>query len=93
MADQEIRFVGDLQRMDIRPGDKFVLSVDGHITRAQAESIRDGWRLFAGDVPLLILEDGMKLGAIRDESDDSTFDDRVMAAVSRLGRQANPTHL
>ena len=32
MAENEIRFLGDLERLDPKPGDKFVLSVDRPLT-------------------------------------------------------------
>lgn len=63
--DLGIRFLGDLQRLELRPGDKFVLMCDGHISRDVAQLIQHQWDTFAGpDVKLLILEDGFKLGAI-----------------------------
>lgn len=66
MADQqlEIRWVGELQRCDVRPGDKFVLNVDGIISDHTAQHIQRAWKDFIGGdhAKLLILTDGMKLG-------------------------------
>lgn len=58
-----IRFVGDLQRLEIKPGDKFVLMCDGRISAEQADQLHEYWNGFAGDgVKLLVLESGAKLG-------------------------------
>jgi hypothetical protein len=63
----EIRYLGDLQRLELKTGDKFVLTVDVPISVRVADMIRKQWEQFAGEgVPLLILQDGMKLGAISD---------------------------
>lgn len=60
-----IKFFGDLQRLDLKHGDKFVLTVDRPISDAAAANIKRMWHAFAGeDVPLLILEGGMKIGVI-----------------------------
>ena len=65
MAD-EIRYLGDLQLLKILPGDKFVLTVPKVLSDESHIQIQLSWQRFAGeDVPLLILDDGMKLGAIR----------------------------
>lgn len=62
---EEIRFVGDLTRLQIEPGDKFVLTVPGRVSDEMREVLRDSWERFAGEgVPILILEEGFRLGAI-----------------------------
>lgn len=56
-----------LQRLDMKPGDKYVLTVDGHISMETAAHIRDTWNKFMGsDVPVLILDKGWKIGVISD---------------------------
>ncbi len=61
----EIRFLGDLQRIEVKPGDKFVLQVDFHPTAEMVGRFRDVWRAVMGDdVPLLVLEKGAKLGVV-----------------------------
>jgi hypothetical protein len=63
---EEIRYLGDLQLLKVEPGDKFVLTLDHQISQEHADGIKALWHKFAGDdVPLLVLERGMKLGAIR----------------------------
>lgn len=64
MAENEIRFIGDLQRVDIRPGDKFVLMVEKPVSAEAAKNIQRTWERFAGaDSKLLILDSSVKLGA------------------------------
>jgi hypothetical protein len=63
----EIRWVGELHRFDVRPSDKFILSVPTPISGAQADHLKRAWKEFiGGDVPLLIMEEGMKLGVFGD---------------------------
>jgi hypothetical protein len=65
----EIRFLGELNRLEVWPGDRFVLQVDALISPELAARIQEEWREFIGqdhpEIRLLILEKGMKIGAIR----------------------------
>lgn len=36
MSDSEIRYLGDVQRLQLQEGDTVVLSVDHHLSHAQA---------------------------------------------------------
>ena len=69
MAD-EIRFVGDLQRVDVRPGDRYVLTVARPISNEMHLRIQAVWKDFmgAGAPILLVLEDGMKLGVFGEQN-------------------------
>lgn len=60
----EIRFLGDLQRVDRRPGDLFVLSVDQVLSMEQAARIRSEWKEIVGDERLLIVTRGYRLGLV-----------------------------
>lgn len=68
MAEAEIRWVGDLTRLELKPGDKFVLQIDRPISHEVAQRIQAAWKEFVDgreDIgKLLIIEPGMKLGAI-----------------------------
>lgn len=65
MADHTVRFLGNLQRLEPQPGDRFVLMTEDRLNRDAMESIQKIWSNFAGDGPkLLILESGMKLGVV-----------------------------
>ena len=70
----EIRFPGDLQRLELRPGDRFVLTAEGPISIEMAERIQRSWHEFTGGddkrFPLIILADGLKLGVISTGVDD-----------------------
>ena len=63
--DEEIRFVGDLQRLEVRHGDKFVLKVPRPMSEQQVARLRQNLTRFIGDgVDVLILSDGMELGVV-----------------------------
>lgn len=67
---EEIRFLGDLQRLAVKPGDRFVLVVQKPVSAETAARIQFAWERFIGDgekVPLLILDGAMKLGVIGPE--------------------------
>lgn len=64
---EEIRFLGNLNRLELKPGDRFVLSTDERISMETHDRIQRIWGCFVGNpesYPLLILESGMKLGVI-----------------------------
>ena len=64
MAD-EIRFLGDLQRLEVKPGDKFVLTLDCQLSMEQQARLGDYWMTLMGpDCPLIVIEPGMKLGVL-----------------------------
>lgn len=67
-----IQFIGNLQRVDVKPGDRFVITVPGRVSLEMVERIRDGWKQFIGNedtAQLLILDSGMTIGVIRDDAD------------------------
>ena len=68
MTDTLIK-IEDLQRIDVRPGDRFVLRMDGPISMDLAQQLKKNWALFWGkEVPILIMEKGTELFVIRDEA-------------------------
>ncbi|MGE3419644.1 MAG: hypothetical protein AB7I42_26600 [Bradyrhizobium sp.] len=60
----QISYLGELQRLELRPGDVFVLSTDRHLPAAAHQHIRNAWRIAMGNVRLLIIDGGMKLGVV-----------------------------
>lgn len=67
--DVELNYLGDLQRLSLKPGDKFVIQTDQHLSAEMVEHIRTLWEMFAGpDVKLLVLDGGLRLGAISTEN-------------------------
>ena len=70
----DIRFLGDLQRLELRPGDRFVLTIPRILSIEHVESIQSAWRRFMGGdaaPELLLLDGGMKLDVIRGPSGES----------------------
>ncbi len=66
VADNDaLRFVGDMQRLNLGRDDILVLSVDQHISYETAEKIRDQVKLALGeDRKVMILDAGMKAGVL-----------------------------
>jgi hypothetical protein len=65
----EIRFLGDMQRLEMKPGDVLVLTLEQSISADVAERLR---AMVAGSLSgakVLVLADGIKLGAVGVESD------------------------
>lgn len=70
----EIRFLGDLQRLDLKPGDRFVLTCEHHLSEDAHKRIQETWKRFMGGddaAGLLIIESGMKIGVINDGTYDA----------------------
>lgn len=84
----DINFVGDMQRLDIKPGDRYVITSDVALSAEMVGRIRDVWKSFAGDTPLLVLDAGLKLGAI--SATDQAVTRKTLArdidSLKRMGR-------
>lgn len=68
---KQLRLPGDLQRLDLKPGDRFVLSVDRPIPMEMCERIQKLWRDFIGDDTehrLMVLDAGIELSVINVEA-------------------------
>lgn len=57
-----VRYIGDLERIECKPGDVFVLRTDRALTYQEAENFRLQWKHVVGRAKLLILGPGDKLG-------------------------------
>ncbi len=65
MEHLEVRFLGDLQRLQPQPGDVYVLSTEHRVDMASAERIEAVLQLALGaDAKVLVLDGGSKLGVI-----------------------------
>jgi hypothetical protein len=64
MSDSEVRFVGDLSRVEVRPNDVFVLHCDQTLTIEMQIRIRAQLSEALGGANVLVLGDGMKLGVV-----------------------------
>ncbi len=74
-AAEDIQTLGHLQRMDNKPGDRFVLTMDRPISMEMRDRIHGIWRQFIGGDEerhrLLVLDGGAKIGAINGNADDA----------------------
>ncbi|WP_085043848.1 hypothetical protein [Ensifer aridi] len=59
-----IRFLGDMTKLDMKPGDVAILHVDRHLTAEQRERIADDLSAIFGKGSALVLEKDMKLGVV-----------------------------
>lgn len=65
MSDEgEIRWLGDMVRLKPELGDVFVLQCPRRLSPEQRERLRDQWQRLMGDVMVLIMEDGIRLGVV-----------------------------
>jgi len=66
----EINFVGDLQRVDVKPGDRFVITCDEHLSPERMNAVGEAWRRFVGEggPPVLVLPKGFKVGVLGAEA-------------------------
>lgn len=53
--------VETVRRIDAKPGDRFVITVNGEITREIAAQIYDAWNQFYPDTTLLVMPAGYTL--------------------------------
>ncbi len=61
----EIKFLGDLQRLEVRPGDVFVLKVPEKLTQHVGEQIRETLiSALGGKNKVIILDHGWELGIV-----------------------------
>lgn len=68
MRESEIRFLGDVQTLRLRPSDVVVLTAMGHVTIEQAERIRAEMKRFLPNNECVVLSDGLKLGVLEHDS-------------------------
>ncbi len=61
---EEIRYLGDLQKITLGPTDVLVLSVDEYLSQTQTASLIEGLRRVAPLNKAVVLQKGMKLGVV-----------------------------
>lgn len=64
----EVRFLGDVQRLELRPGDVVVLSLDAPVTDQTADLLKRRMETAIPGHQCLIMAAGMKLGVLARES-------------------------
>lgn len=62
--DAEIRFVGDLQKLALKPSDVLVLKMNGIISEEQAARLREFVASILPDQKMIILDGGTELGVL-----------------------------
>jgi hypothetical protein len=67
MAEDQIRFLGDLQRLEVRPGDVFVLKSRQPLSSEQLKRIHEMWEQNGPGGKLFIQGDGFELGVVSRE--------------------------
>jgi hypothetical protein len=64
----EIRFVGDMQRLEVKPGDVYVIQSDQPISSDTVERIRQSVRQVLGaETKVLVIGNGLKFGVVATE--------------------------
>jgi hypothetical protein len=75
VSDETLRIeAGELRRVDVRPGDLFVLTVAQNMTVEQVAELGASWRDRVGEVPLIVLPRGTELSVFRRVDPDETED-------------------
>lgn len=78
-----ITFLGNLQRLEPKPGDVYVLQCEREPTAQAAARIKEYWAQIMGDTKLMVLSPGMTLGCIAaaPKADPAPLTDRDRAAA------------
>jgi hypothetical protein len=91
-----VRFVGDLERLELKDGDRFVLTCSQAISDDLAKRLRSAWTAFVGGddrgMQLLILHSGMRLGIVNTgdlgaeiaEAPPGPREPKILAALSGM---------
>lgn len=62
---QPLTFLGDLAKIDVKPGDVFVVMPKRQISEATANALSQVWEEnFGPECPLVVLEEGMRIGVL-----------------------------
>lgn len=62
---KEIRVLGDMERIQVKPGDIFVLTAPQELRQEVAERLKEHLqRIIGPDAKVLVLSGGLKLGVI-----------------------------
>ena len=60
----EIRFIGDLQRLELKPGDTLVLKANQVLSQEVIHRLKEQMTDRFPDVPFIILDAGLELGVL-----------------------------
>ncbi|KQS84137.1 hypothetical protein [Rhizobium sp. Leaf386] len=87
MSEHQIRYLGDMQRLDLKQGDLFVLTLPAPVSSDMVARLQEAWGAFADGAKLFVLEPGMKIGVISQSSEDESnaFDESWRNLNGRSG--------
>ena len=72
-GDESIKWLGTIQKVDLKPGGIVVLSINENISYDQHKRIEDWWRALQSvcniDNKILILDNGMKISILSPEKE------------------------
>lgn len=69
-AEAEIRFLGDVQRLELGPDDILVLKMPGRVTGEMADRIREHFaKLLGNERKIIILDNGCEIGVLTPTSE------------------------
>ena len=61
----ELQYIGDVDRLVLKPGDRIVLSLDGELSDEMVIQLRDRLAtVLGGEHEVIVLSGGMKLGVL-----------------------------
>ena len=66
----EVRWLGDVQRIELLPGDRLVVSVPGHMGQAQFENLKRRLEDLIPGHQVILLLDGITLGVLAEGRTD-----------------------
>lgn len=78
--DREIRFLGDVQRLSLEPGDTLVFRTDQHLSDDQVAWMKEICHVMGTKV--LVVEGGLQLGVLRSEPESHL--QRIESKLDRL---------
>ena len=62
-SEPRIQWLGDLHRIDVRPGDVFVLKAQRRLTKEQRDMLREQWSAqMPADCKCLVIDEAMEIG-------------------------------
>lgn len=84
MEDGNIRWLGDVQRLALKPDDIIVLTAEGHISSEVAKRIKEYAEQALPGRKILVLSGGMKIGVL---SPENTASERQVKAATHSAVQ------
>lgn len=71
-ADGAVRWLGELARVELKPGDIVVLMTQMRLSDDRMKGIAVRWNEMFPDIKCIVLHEGMRLGVLSPEKADAT---------------------